>query len=148
MRSGRCGRSRSCTRGSSTCRLLGRTASDRGARFIPYDEWIGAAPVVPAEPMRHLVRRYLAAFGPATIDDMASWMGVRTPPIRAALDEAPRTFRDEAGRLRRTTCRGHSSLREIRRAPARRLAKWDSPLLAYSPPERTRGSSPSAIAGA
>ena len=48
--------------------------------------------------MRHLVRRYLAAFGPATIDDMASWMGVPTPAIRAVLDVAPRTFRDEAGR--------------------------------------------------
>ena len=71
----------------------------RGASFVAFEEWVGAAPKVPREPMRHLLRRYLAAFGPATIDDVASWMGVPTPAIRAVLDEAPRTFRDEAGRL-------------------------------------------------
>ena len=109
----------------------------RGARFIPYDEWIGAAPVVPAEPMRHLVRRYLSAFGPATIDDMASWMGVRTPPIRAVLDEAPRTFRDEAGRLLYDLPRAPLPSEDTP-APARLLAKWDSALLAYAPPERAR----------
>ena len=71
----------------------------RSADFIPYEEWVGPIPAMPREPMRHLVRRYLAAFGPATIDDMASWIGVPKPAIRAVLDEAPRTFRDEAGRL-------------------------------------------------
>ena len=71
----------------------------RSAHFIPFEDWVGAAPAVPPEPMRHLLRRYLAAFGPATVDDMASWMGVPTPAVRGVLDVAPRTFRDEAGRL-------------------------------------------------
>ena len=71
----------------------------RGAQTIRYEEWVGPVPARRREPMRHLVRRYLAAFGPATIDDMASWMGVPTPAIRAVLDEPPRTFRDEAGRV-------------------------------------------------
>ena len=116
----------------------------RGAHFVPFEEWVGAAPAVPAEPMRHLVRRYLAAFGPATIDDMASWMGVRTPAIRAVLDEAPRTFRDEAGRL----------LYDVPRAPlpagrhARPVACSPSgtPRCSRTRRPSARGSSPSAIA--
>jgi DNA glycosylase AlkZ-like len=109
----------------------------RGARFTTYEDWIGAAPKVPREPMRHLLRRYLAAFGPATIDDMASWIGVRTPAIRAVLDEAPRTFRDEAGRLLYDVSRAPRPAEDTP-APVRLLPKWDSSLLAYSPPERAR----------
>jgi DNA glycosylase AlkZ-like len=108
----------------------------RGAHFVPFEKWVGA-PVVPAEPMRHLVRRYLAAFGPATIDDMASWMGVQPPAIRAVLDEAPRTFRDEAGRLLYDVPRAPLPDAETP-APVRLLPKWDSSLLAYSPRERAR----------
>ncbi len=109
----------------------------RGAQFIPYEEWVGVAPKMPREPMRHLVRRYLAAFGPATIDDMASWMGVPTPAIRAVLDEAPRTFRDEAGRLLHDVARAPLPSADTP-APVRLLPKWDSSLLAYAPPERAR----------
>jgi DNA glycosylase AlkZ-like len=108
----------------------------RGAHFVPFEDWVGGSPAVPAEPMRHLVHRYLAAFGPATVDDMASWMGVRTPPIRAVLD-APRTFRDEAGRLLYDLPRAPLPPEDTP-APVRLLAKWDSPLLAYAPPERAR----------
>jgi len=109
----------------------------RGAHFVPFEEWVGATPELPAEPMRHLVRRYLSAFGPATIDDMASWLGVPTPAIRAALDVAPRTFRDEAGRLLYDVPRAPLPSGDTP-APARLLPKWDSGLLAYSPPERAR----------
>jgi hypothetical protein len=109
----------------------------RGAHFTPFEDWVGPIPAVPAEPMRHLVRRYLAAFGPATVDDMASWMGVRTPPIRAVLDVAPRTFRDESGRLLYDLPRAPLPPADTP-APVRLLAKWDSALLAYAPTERAR----------
>ena len=80
----------------------------RGAQFAPYEHWVGRVPALPSSPMSHAVRRYLAAFGPASVDDMASWLGVPTPPVRAVLDDvAPRRFRDEAGRL----------LYDLRRAP-------------------------------
>ena len=60
-RSGRCRRSRSCMR-----RLVHLPPSRiysfyHGAHFIPYKESIGAAPDVPSQPMRHLLRRFLAA---------------------------------------------------------------------------------------
>ncbi len=109
----------------------------RSAHFVPFENWIDATPAVPPEPMRHLLRRYLAAFGPATIDDMASWIGVRTPAIRAVLDEAPRTFRDEAGRLLYDVARAPLPSADTP-APVRLLPKWDSSLLAYAPPERAR----------
>jgi hypothetical protein len=109
----------------------------RSGHFVPFEEWVGTNPIVPAEPMRHLVRRYLAAFGPATVDDMASWMGVPTPAIRKVLDVAPRTFRDEAGRLLCDVARAPLPAADTP-APARLLPKWDSSLLAYAPPERAR----------
>jgi DNA glycosylase AlkZ-like len=109
----------------------------RGAHFIPFDEWVGGPPPVLAEPMRHLVRRYLSAFGPATIDDMTSWMGVPTSAVRSVLDEAPRTFRDEAGRLLYDVPRAPLPSGDTP-APVRLLPKWDSSLLAYSPAERAR----------
>ena len=110
----------------------------RGAQFTPYERWVGPLPAIPSPPMSHAVARYLAAFGPASVDDMASWLGVTTPAIRAVLDTvAPRTFRDEAGRRLYDLERARLPSPDTP-APARLLAKWDSPLLAYAPPERSR----------
>jgi hypothetical protein len=110
----------------------------RGARFAPYERWVRRVPALPSSPMSHAVTRYLAAFGPASVDDISSWLGVPNPPVRAALDSvAPRRFRDEAGRVLYDLPRAPLPPEETP-APARLLAKWDSPLLAYSPPERTR----------
>ena len=85
-----------------------------------------------------LVQRYLAAFGPATQEDLLRFAGVRVGDIRPGLDRlALRRFRDERGR----------ELLDVQRAPlpdgdtpapVRFLPKWDSSLLAYAPPERTR----------
>jgi hypothetical protein len=110
----------------------------RGAQFAPYERWVGRVPTLPSSPMSHAVTRYLAAFGPASVDDMSSWLGVPNPPVRAVLDSvAPRRFRDEAGRVLYDLPRAPLPPTETP-APARLLAKWDSPLLAYSPPERAR----------
>ena len=110
----------------------------RGAQFAPYERWVGPVPALPSPPIAHAVSRYLAAFGPASIDDIGSWLGVPNPPVRAVLDAvAPRRFRDEAGRLLYDLPRAPLPPAETP-APVRLLAKWDSPLLAYAPPERTR----------
>jgi hypothetical protein len=86
------------------------------------------------------VQRHLAAFGPATPDDISSWSSIRTPAIRVALESLGpkvRTFTDPRGR----------TLYDLERAPVpdadtpapvRFLPKWDSALLAYAPPERVR----------
>jgi hypothetical protein len=85
-----------------------------------------------------LVRRYLAAFGPATQQDLLRFAGVRVGDVRAGLERVElRRFRDERGRMLLDVPRaplpdGNTP------APVRFLPKWDSSLLAYAPPERTR----------
>jgi len=85
-----------------------------------------------------LVQRYLAAFGPATQEDVLRFAGVRVGDIRPGLDRVElRTFRDERGRVLLDVPRGPLPDGETP-APVRFLPKWDSSLLAYAPPERTR----------
>lgn len=85
-----------------------------------------------------LVQRYLAAFGPATQEDLLRFAGVRVGDIRAGLDRVPlRRFRDERGRVLLDVPRGPLPDGDTP-APIRFLPKWDSSILAYAPPERTR----------
>lgn len=97
------------------------------------------APVF-AEAVRHTVHRHLAAFGPATLADIASWTHIRARPIADALASLAgelREFADERGRTLYDLARAPRPPADTP-APIRFLAKWDSPLLAYSPPERIR----------
>lgn len=93
-----------------------------------------------SEAVKHTVRRHLAAFGPATVADIASWTHIRTRPIHDALGVlAPelREFADERGRTLYDLAASPRPSADTP-APVRFLAKWDSPLLAYSPEERVR----------
>jgi hypothetical protein len=86
----------------------------------------------------HLVQRYLAAFGPATQQDLLRFAGVRVGDIRAGLDRLDlRTFRDDRGRVLLDLPRAPLPDGDAP-APVRFLPKWDSSLLGYAPPERTR----------
>jgi hypothetical protein len=84
-----------------------------------------------------ILRRYLAAFGPASRRDIVAWSMMHVPEILRALDrlEPLRRFRDEHGR----------ELLDVPRAPlpdpdtpasVRLLPKWDNVLLAHA--DRTR----------
>jgi hypothetical protein len=85
-----------------------------------------------------LVRSYLAAFGPATQQDLLRFAGVRVGDVRAGLDRLDlRTFRDERDRVLLDLPRAPLPDGDTD-APVRFLPKWDSSLLAYAPPERTR----------
>ncbi len=93
-----------------------------------------------AAAVRHTVKRHLAAFGPATLDDVSSWTSIRTPPLREAiarLGQVVRVFRDERGRTLYDLAAAHRPPADTS-APARYLPKWDSMLLAYTPAERVR----------
>jgi hypothetical protein len=86
----------------------------------------------------HLVKRYLAAFGPATQQDLLRFAGVRVGDVRAGLDRLElRTFRDDRGRVLLDLPRAPLPDGDTP-APVRFLPKWDSSLLGYAPPERTR----------
>lgn len=88
----------------------------------------------PAEAVAYMVRRYLAAFGPATRPDVLQWSGLRTvTQVDAALQSFGDdlvAFRDEGGRILYDLS---GALRPggDTPAPVRFLPKWDNLLLAY-----------------
>lgn len=109
-----------------------------------------AAPTVPTAEdqdasVRHLVRRYLEGFGPATAQDIGQFSILRMPVIRAALaalgDGVVRVD-GPGGEL--WDVAGRELPAEDLPAPPRLMAMWDSILLAYAdrsriiPPEYRR----------
>ena len=67
--------------------------------FMTLQGWLGERETGEAPTLQDLVRRYLAAFGPANAADLRTWSGL--PASREILDGMRpdlRTFRDERGR--------------------------------------------------
>ncbi|MEU5675115.1 winged helix DNA-binding domain-containing protein [Micromonospora sp. NPDC047753] len=75
-----------------------------GARHVLLSAWLGREIDAPAatgvdEVGRLLVRRYLAAFGPAATADLRAWCGLAgLPAVVTAMRDELVTFRDERGR--------------------------------------------------
>ena len=97
------------------------------------DEWVGPpGDATAAAGVELLVRRYLAAFGPATRADVANWAGLQVSEIAPALEALRlRTFRGPDG----------EELIDLPRAPipdgdtpapVRFLPHWDAVLLAHA----------------
>jgi hypothetical protein len=100
--------------------------------------WLGGELPSREEGAEHLVRSYLAAFGPATQQDLLRFAGVRAGDLRAGVEALTlRRYRDERGRELLDVPRSPLPDGDTP-APVRFLPKWDSSLLAYAPPERTR----------
>jgi hypothetical protein len=100
--------------------------------------WLGVDLPAREEGAKHLVRSYLSSFGPATQQDLLRFAGVRVGDLRPGLEQIElRTFRDERGRALLDLPGAPLPDGDVP-APARFLPKWDSSLLAYAPPERTR----------
>ena len=106
----------------------------REGRFVALEE---PEPHDPLEARAEILRRYFAAFGPASRRDIVAWSMMHVPEIGRALNrlEPLRRFRDEQGR----------ELLDVPRAPlpdadtparVRFLPKWDNVLLAFA--DRTR----------
>ena len=94
------------------------------------EDWLGPAPSLSAdEGVDLLIRRYLRAFGPASVSDVASWAGMQITPVKAALERLElRQFRDEQGGLLLDLPRAPLPPADAI-APARFLPTWDATLL-------------------
>lgn len=105
----------------------------RADLFGAAERWVGPEPRLgEAEAIDHLVRRYLAAFGPAARDDVASFTGIPRRDVGASLDRLDlREFRSDAGAvlfdLRRVALASEET-----EAPVRFLPTFDAMLLAHA----------------
>jgi DNA glycosylase AlkZ-like len=96
------------------------------------DLWLGPEDTTADEALVLLVRRYLAAFGPASRDNIASWAGLKRAHVNPVLERlALRRFRDEDG----------GELLDLPRAPlphpdtpapVRFLPTWDAVLIVHA----------------
>ena len=89
--------------------------------YAAADGRVRGEPPQPEEAFDRLVRTYLAAYGPATKQDVGQWAGVpRLTPIAASLARLrTKTFRDERGSLLYDLPRPHV---RIQRRPRRRAS--------------------------
>ena len=109
--------------------------------YISAHEWLGPIEKPSLEEaMVHLVRRYLAAFGPATRADVMAWGGLRRvsyvdTALKTLSDEIV-TFQDDSGKTLYDLAAAPRPGSDVP-APVRFLPKWDNLLLAYANRERT-----------
>ena len=58
----------------------------RAHLFQTAERWVGPEDAVVDDALQHLVRRYLAAYGPASRRDIAQWAGMRIGDVAPTLD--------------------------------------------------------------
>ncbi|HEY8472809.1 MAG TPA: winged helix DNA-binding domain-containing protein [Natronosporangium sp.] len=101
--------------------------------WVCAEAWLGQ-PATPAMPPAVLVRRYLAAFGPASVADLQHWSGLTN--LGEVVKQLPlRTFRDEHGRTLYDVD-GAPLPDPDTPAPVRFVAPFDNLLLSHA--DRTR----------
>ena len=96
------------------------------------DGWLEPSAPTRAEAMQHLLRRYLGAFGPASLGDAAQWAGLNLAELRPAAAGLPlRRFRDEQGRVLLDLPAAPLPDPETP-SPVRFLPTWDASLLVHA----------------
>jgi hypothetical protein len=96
------------------------------------EDWLGPWRVDQADALEHLVRRYLAGFGPASLADLGSWAGLPLTPLRPVLEQVGTSrFRDEQG-TELFDLPGAPLPDPGTQAPPRFLSTWDANLLVHA----------------
>jgi Winged helix DNA-binding domain len=96
------------------------------------EAWLDRIKATEAQGMEHLVGRYLGGFGPAPLNDIASWAGLPVTTLKPVVERLNlRRFRDERGGelldLPRTPLPDADTP-----APVRFLPTWDATLLVHA----------------
>ena len=104
---------------------------------------LAGEPPPPEEAFDQLVRSYLAAYGPATKQDVGQWAGIpRLAPITASLErQSLRTFRDEQGRRLYDLPRAPRPVADTP-APVRLVPRFDNLVLSHADRSRILGDVP------
>jgi winged helix DNA-binding protein len=109
------------------------------ARHTPADVWLGRPEPEPAprpQALTALIERYLAAFGPATVQDVQTWSGLsRLREIVDPMRDRLRVFADERGRELFDLPDSPRPDPDVP-APARLAAEYDNLILSHD--DRTR----------
>jgi hypothetical protein len=96
------------------------------------DSWLQPSAPTRVDAVTHLLRRYLGAFGPATLGDAARWAGLTPSELRPAIAGlALHRFRDEQG-AELLDLRGTPLPDPDTPAPVRFLPTWDASLLVHA----------------
>jgi winged helix DNA-binding protein len=104
----------------------------RADLYATAEDWIGPENSGAEEGLTLLVRRYLAAFGPAPKVDIADWAGIPVAQIDATLERLKlRRFRDERGKELLDLLRAPLPDPDTP-APPRFLPVWDATLLVHA----------------
>jgi hypothetical protein len=109
------------------------------------EDWLGLPPrsLTEASAREHLVRRYLAGFGPASLADVATFAGLPPSDVRAVVDRLDlRRFRGPDGKELLDVPDGLRPGEDVP-APVRFLSTWEAALLVHARrtgilPERLR----------
>ncbi len=93
--------------------------------------WLGENPHSEEDGLRHLIRRYLGAFGPAPIADVASWAQIPVPRLDTVIDRLRLVRMESENGDPLLDIEGGLLPDESTRAPVRFLPTWDANLLAH-----------------
>ena len=102
--------------------------------FTLAEPWIGR-PISPRDNLNELVLRYLAAFGPASVTDAQTWLGMKLKETFEKLKPKLKTYKDQ-GRRELFDLPDITLPSEDAPAPVRFLPEFDNLLLSHS--NRTR----------
>jgi hypothetical protein len=115
------------------CPPRGTWKGSGGVVYHYVDRWLGRPLVEPD--VEEIVRRYLAAFGPATAADVTAWSGVtRLGPVLRAMDELV-VHEDSQGKLLHDLP-GLTIADEDAPAPVRLLGQYDNVWLSHAGRDR------------
>ncbi len=101
--------------------------------FTLAESWLGKK-ISPKEGLKELARRYLAAFGPASANDMQTWSGFKLPVMKEVLESLRselQTYRDE-GKRELFDLKSNSLPDADTEAPIRFLPEFDNILLSHN----------------